>query len=143
MARPALPTAILRARGSWRADNDAHKREPKLPAGHPERPKMLSKVAADEWDRIVGQLVSTGVLSELDRGALACLCEAWAEVVASLDALKRNPHGRNNVSRKRFALSEYFKAAAQFGMTPSARSRVQAIEGKDADDKKARFFKAS
>lgn len=140
------PTAILQARGSWLADEPERKHEPEFTVGTPERPKFLSPMADQEWNRLVKLLVPSRVLTEADRMALASLCECWADFVNATERLQAatGKQWRLALNAKRACSDALIKAAAQFGLTPAARSRVQAIEGKNADsDKKARFFKAS
>lgn len=137
------PTPILKARGSWLADTAERKNEPQLTVGSPAKPKFLSPIASAEWEAIVSELVPSGVLTKADGPALAALSESYAEMVAACEGLAaiKTKRIRWAVGRKRAAISEFLKAAAQFGMTPAARSRVQAIKEADGgSDKKAKYF---
>ena len=40
-------------------------------------PEGLSPTARQEWDRIAGELIELGVLSQFDAGLLACYCAAY------------------------------------------------------------------
>ena len=67
MSGPApTPTSILEARGSWRAKGREGEMRP--PVKRPGRPATLSKVAATEWNRVIGTLEHQGVVAEVDRG---------------------------------------------------------------------------
>jgi P27 family predicted phage terminase small subunit len=80
-------------------------------------------------------LYEAGVLTWLDREALACLCICWstikqadAEIQARGLALEssRGPVTNPAVRIRRAALDQFKALAVEFGMTPSARSRVNA-----------------
>jgi P27 family predicted phage terminase small subunit len=64
-----------------------------------ECPPELGTVARQEWDRIVGELTSLGVLSSFDRGPLAAYCNAYAlwieamEGVQKYGAMIKSPNG--------------------------------------------------
>lgn len=74
-----VPTPILKARGSWRGAAREKAGEVQFPAGKPTCPSFLSREAKAEWKRQVGVLEEVGVLSAVDRAALAQWCEAWSE----------------------------------------------------------------
>jgi P27 family predicted phage terminase small subunit len=109
----------------------------------PKCPTHLQAEAKKEWKRVAEQLESLGLISQIDRAALAAYCAAWAEVVycekkvADLNAADPNgeagmiwdtPSGYKQMSvwlqiRNR-AYDRMMKFAAEFGMSPSARTRV-------------------
>jgi P27 family predicted phage terminase small subunit len=45
----------------------------------PDAPKTLSKEARDEWERIAPHLARLGLISQIDRAALAAYCTAWGD----------------------------------------------------------------
>lgn len=55
---------------------------PKPPPGVPEKPEWLTGEAGREWDRVIPILDSMGVLSKLDRSAIADYCRVWGRLVA-------------------------------------------------------------
>src|SRR5580765_2563541 len=63
----------------------------------PDAPTFLWPAAKAEWDRITPELESYGLVSQLDRGLLAMLCQEWAryvwaeEKIAALN--KDDPNG--------------------------------------------------
>ena len=79
--------AKLEMRGSWRA-----RRAPApalvAPASSPSPGQHLSAPAKREWDRLAPLLIHSGILSELDKQALACYCEAYAMWVAARDEIE-------------------------------------------------------
>lgn len=58
-----------------------NKNEPKPQAKIPSCPSHLDKEAKVEWRRISKQLLQLGLLTEIDRAALAAYCQAWSRWV--------------------------------------------------------------
>ena len=98
-----------------------------------------------EWERIAPELARLGILTELDRAALAAYCSCWGRcveaerhvrehgmTVRAPGGIKINPSVRiaNN------ALQFLLKFAAEFGLTPSSRSRIVVgkPDGQEIDD---------
>jgi P27 family predicted phage terminase small subunit len=140
------PSDILRLRGSWRGA--VNKDEPKPEKGAPECPDWLDDYAKEAWSQLVPLLEAMGVLTKIDGHALAILCQTWArwrkaeefieqngEVYPVKDAdgrvrfLKRFPQVATAESCAR-TLNRFM---SEFGLTPSARSRIAAPKH-DADD---------
>lgn len=103
-----------------------------------ECPQELGPQARQEWDRIVGELTSKGILSTFDRGPLAAYCVAFAlameaaEMVHKHGAMIKSP---NNFPMQSPYLSHLnkqteimFRIAAEFGFTPASRSRNFSFE---------------
>jgi len=131
--------------------------EPKPEALIPDPPPELSADAREEWEKISPRLLAAGVLTAIDRATLAAYCQAYGRWVQAERALaemaKRdlitagllikttNGNAIQNplVGTANKAMSDMVRYATEFGMTPSARSRVRANfdEKKDPAD---RFF---
>lgn len=109
----------------------------------PKCPPHLQAEARKEWKRISVELEKLGLVSRLDRAALAAYCTAWAEAVhceKKIDAMNAaDPNGEAGlvsytpsgyvqmsvwVQIRNRAYDRMMKFAAEFGMSPSARSRV-------------------
>ncbi len=136
------PTAVLKARGSWLAAKREKDGEPALPIKVPSAPAWLSKEARAEWKRQAKCLKAMRVVTEADRAALACWCEAWAEFVVLAQAIqeKVKPVSEGGLgllgytaaiaegllNAKTSATKRLLALAAQFGFTPSARTRLRA-----------------
>ena len=83
-------------------------------------------------------LFDAGLLSQIDRAALAAYCQAWGRWVKAEQELTKHGsvtltiHGTMKQSPyvvvARDAMEELRKFAVEFGMTPSSRSRVTAAE---------------
>jgi len=110
--------------------------EPKPEVVAPECPVELGPVARREWDRMVGQLMSLRMLSELDRAALAAYCCAyalWAEATEAIQkygAMIKSPTGYP-VQSPYVAIANrqteiMMRIACEFGFTPASRSRISA-----------------
>ena len=135
--RKPKPTAIKELAGNpgKRALND---REPKPTTKLPPCPSYLVGEARREWYRMGRQLLDLGVLTTVDRTALAAYCVAyarWVEAEAQVRKLGlvvktaagnliQNPY----LSIANRAMEQTIKLAAEFGMTPSSRSRVQTAD---------------
>jgi P27 family predicted phage terminase small subunit len=121
-----------------------NKREPAVNSGAPTPPAELNEFARREWTRLCAQLRRAGLLSTIDRAALAAYCQSYGVWVQAEQALARmaandpvtfglmvktsNGNIIQNplVGIARGARSDMVRFAVEFGMTPSARSRVQA-----------------
>jgi P27 family predicted phage terminase small subunit len=117
--------------------------EPQPEPAIPSPPEFLSEDAKLEWERVSQQLFRLGLLSQLDRTSLAAYCQAygrWKQAEAALAELARRDqlsHGlmiktsNGNliqnplVGTANKAMAEMMKYAVEFGMTPSARSRIE------------------
>ena len=135
----------------------------------PEPPDFLMAEAVDEWNRISAELLTLGIIAKIDRAALAVYCQAyarWAQAERKLKELNNNgefkyivdttPSGYKQIGVwlqvSNRAVEQMHKVLAEFGMTPSARTRVSPspqgdLFGYGSDGQKAgaktpgRFFK--
>src|SRR5436190_18644525 len=99
-----------------------------------ECPRELGPVARLEWDRIVGEPTSLGVLSSFDRGPLAAYCVAYAlwieaiEGIQTYGAMIKSPNGfpmhSPYLSAANKQLEIMMRIASEFGFTPASRSRI-------------------
>jgi P27 family predicted phage terminase small subunit len=135
--------SYLRVIGGNAGKRPINQREPKAPPSGPRPPSTLNDDARNEWRRIAKQLLKMGVLSVIDRGALAAYCDAYAQWLAASRGIKQlaergDPFGgllskttNGNIIQNPLvgirskARSDMVRFAAEFGMTPSGRSRVQ------------------
>jgi len=143
--RPATPTAIRLLKGNpqHRPIND---QEPKPKPVAPKCPTFLSLIAKLHWGYLARRLEPLGLLTELDVGALAGVCQAWAqyreatEFMIKHGSVYRTPGGVltqvPQVSIARAALAAYMKGCAEFGLSPQSRThiKVQPAGEDDEDD---------
>lgn len=153
------PTAMLAARGSWRAKAPDRKDEPQIDPCEPTMPPGLGLAGRAEWKRTVPRMAAHQMLTELDRTNLFLMCKALDEHSEADKAIKE--HGllvdgasgnkvlNPAVHERQRAWARYVKLSAAFGMTASDRSRVKGASGKEAPKSGSgggnisKFFKAS
>jgi P27 family predicted phage terminase small subunit len=140
--RAPKPTALRLLHGD-RADR-INQHEPVPVAEPPECPEQASAEVLEIWDYTVEHLEAMGLAKACDRDALYCYCEAVVNhrkasaalaqstilVEGVLGGLVRNP--ALAVQRDSARLVRYF--AQEFGLTPSARSRVEARGAEGSED---------
>jgi P27 family predicted phage terminase small subunit len=131
--RKPTPTRVKLLHG-----NPGHRpingREPQPPSSQPSCPAHLSATAKAEWKRLAGTLNRIGILTQVDRAALAAYCQAWGRWVeaekklAETPILLKTPAGYVQpspwltIANKQLELMA--KYMAELGLTPSARSRL-------------------
>jgi phage terminase small subunit len=89
--RKPIPTAVKIAMGNP-GKRPLNKREPKPVIAIPTCPAHLMPAAKNEWKRLAHYLHDLGVISELDRAALAAYCQAYGRWVEAEKKLKETPH---------------------------------------------------
>ena len=130
------PTAIKALRGNpGRRPLPAN--EPQATVAEPYRPAHLDDDAIAEWNRIVPLLLAMRVLTEADYLSLANLCQAYSTLVKAQKKLNatgllvKAPSGYPMQSPLITIINQntdiVTKLCREFGLTPSARSRVQAL----------------
>jgi len=141
--RRPKPTAVKKANGNpgKRALNP---HEPKPPASKPTCPSHLVPAAKTEWRRLASTLHEMGVLTVVDRAALAAYCQAygrWVEAEEQLQktpALLKTPSGYVqqspwlSIANKQMELMNRYMG--ELGLTPAARSRIVAAPDAGHDD---------
>jgi P27 family predicted phage terminase small subunit len=121
-----------------------NKREPRPDPAIPEAPEGLEGEALEEWGKVAPELYRLGVLSRLDKAVLAAYCHAYARYMAAerilAEMAKRSPQAKalmiqttngnwvQNplVGTANQAAISMVRYAAELGMTPSARSKIEA-----------------
>ena len=117
--------------------------EPRPSAGRlPSAPRFLGEEARKEWKRLAPRLHAVGLLTEADHDALALYCETWATWKRAEEQVRRKGEvvkttNGNVIQNPYLAIANRAKRDAllllrEFGMTPSARSRVNV--GSAADE---------
>ncbi len=148
--RKPKPSGLKLVTGTDRADR-ANPDEPQPQPACPEPPDHLKDAARAEWTRVSHQLNALGILSEIDRAALAAYCLAYGRWVQAETALERmadrdavtqglmiKTQGGNAIQNPLVgtankAMADMMRYAAEFGMTPSARTRIWA-EGRNGSN---------
>jgi P27 family predicted phage terminase small subunit len=108
--------------------------EPKPELNIPDCPPELSPLARKEWDRLAAELGALRMLTNLDRGALAAYCTAYALWAEANEALQK--YGVMIKSPQGFPIQSPYlsianrqaeimmRIASEFGFTPASRSRI-------------------
>ena len=132
------PTALKLLQGTHRPDR-AVSNEPVPEPSVPSCPTWLHREAKREWRRIVPELETLGLLAEMDRAALAAYCQAYAtwwkmekdiaeEGETQFNVRSGLESARPQVAIRDKALDTMRRYLVEFGLTPSARSRVSVPE---------------
>ena len=155
---PPTPTESLKLRGSTLVTKRRRRNEAKGPSGIPSCPDWLDGDGEAMWKTLVPQLEGMGVLTEIDRNALSRYCRLWSRWRNAESFIDQ--HGEMYPLKDDSGKVKYMqqwpqvaianKLAQQltrleqeFGMTPSARSRIQIERRREADPGgKSRFFNA-
>ena len=136
--RKPKPTAlkVLEGNPGKRPLNGA---EPAPAHKAPRCPSWLEAEAKREWKRIGRILEQMGLLTEMDMAAFAGYCQAYArwkeaeEFISQHGTMVRTPNGYlqqvPQVSIAQTNMKIMLRFCEQFGLTPSARSRIIAGEG--------------
>ena len=147
-----IPTKLKLARGSRRVgDLNNRGNEPQPEPKPPTCPTHLTEAAKQEWRRIAPQLERLGLLTRLDRVALAAYCQAWGDWIEARRAIKlsgtvvKAPDGglmlNPYLKVSNTAAKQMHEFLVEFGMSPSSRTRVTATPLTNVDHAKQRFFK--
>jgi len=139
----AKPTALKLIQGNP-GKRPINKREPKPANVIPDPPEVLTTDAAIEWMRITPELYALGLLTGLDRAALAAYCQAygrWVQAERSIAEMAKRDHLTRGLMIKTTngnaiqnplvgtahkAAADMVRYACEFGMSPAARSRIAA-----------------
>ncbi len=145
MPGPApTPTPIRKLEGNP-SKRPLKRDEPKPTPNAPTRPEWLMEEAKHEWSRVVPELERMGLLTIVDRAALATYCQAWARYVeaeANLtkygavlkakasDYVQVSPY--STISKQNAHIIRVF--CAEFGLTPSARGRMSVADDEGGEE---------
>ena len=133
--REPKPTALKLVTGNP-GHRPLNRKEPKPEAAIPECPDFVQGEARKTWRRIARKLHRIGLLTEIDGMALAVLCQSWAEYLDATAKLKetgmlvKSPGGypimNPYLAIANQAVKKVRALLAEFGMSPSSRSRIAA-----------------
>lgn len=128
-----LPTAVKKLRGNP-GKRKLNSKEPRPAARVPSAPRWLSAGAKREYRKVAKLLLGAGLMTEIDGVALGMMCEALdvyqrAKVAMGEDEViimsdKGNMYQHPAVGVMSSARADVLRWTREFGMTPSARSRI-------------------
>jgi len=143
VGRKPTPTALKLVKGNP-GKRALPKSEAVVALAEPTPPAFLCDDAKVEWGRVCSALYAAGLMTELDRAALAAYAAAygrWAQAERAINrmaakdelnaALMIKTTSGNAIQNPLVGIANKAKAdtiryAGEFGMTPSARARVSA-----------------
>jgi len=150
-----LPTELKKQRGTLRKDR-MNPNEPVLPSVIPPIPTWLSEDGQKAFAELSTLLHDMSVLTQADELALTLLCDAYSEykkakevvneLGATMEVISREgnskPTIRPEVQIANQSFVRVFQLLKEFGLTPSSRAKVNAIEnqGNTPDVKIENFF---
>jgi len=110
-------------------DSDALAKVPKVPP-------YLSKEAQAEWRRIMPQLIARRIITAADLAGVENYCTQIG-IIRQIETERKANGGTIDV--KLFgvlnrAAQTARQLAAEYGLTPTSRARIGAVEGDDDDD---------
>ena len=153
------PTPILKLRGSTLVTKRRQQREARGPEGPPACPDWLDDEARAAWTELSPMLQHMGILTRVDCNSLARYCHLWARWRRAELFIKdrgemyplKDEKGQvrcfqqwPQVSIANKLSMQLTKLEQEFGMTPSARTRIQVptASGMEVDRAKSRYFDA-
>ena len=133
--RKPKPTALKVLEGNP-GGRKLNKKEPKVSGGLPVCPAWLLPEAKNEWKRLAKKLYQMGILTVSDRTTFAAYCQSyarWREANEHLEEEGSVVFTKNGFEQPSawVAIANtnqklMMQAAAEFGLTPSVRSRLAA-----------------
>lgn len=149
--RKPKPTKLRIASGETRPCR-INWHEPKPDPTAPKCPDWLDDEGREHWRKLVKVLADMRVLTVADGDALAAICNTTARMVRAEQKI-RESGGEVVLSPKGFPMQnpwlsiyarcqdQLAKLLAEFGLTPSSRTRVHVVDKKSKESAgKARFF---
>lgn len=123
--------------------------EPQPDVAIPKCPPHLEGEARKEFQRITQELIKLKVITNVDRAAIVAYCQAWSDYVNATKEVKKegevlysdkgnayiNPWKNIQTS----AMDRMLRFSAEFGMTPSSRSRIK-VETPTPEDEMAKYL---
>ncbi|WP_375764536.1 phage terminase small subunit P27 family [Bradyrhizobium sp. Pha-3] len=142
MPNPPVPFPLKVLRGNPGKRPMKPEPQPEIAADVPDPPPFITGYAADEWWITAPELHRLGLLTKVDVPALAAYCHAfgqWRMAAEALGKMQANDPTMNAmiiktkygdaamnplVSVARKHASDVIRYAAEFGLTPVARTRL-------------------
>ena len=124
-----------KAVGSNKSGYDRNIQPPDIEPDKPDPPKWIidDTVALAEWQRVVPRMDKQKILAQEHRAALAMLCHNWSMYCQAKDVFNETgfviESGQSRVknpviSAMNEAFNRWHKMCMEFGLTPSARTRI-------------------
>ena len=131
-----IPSRLKALRGNP-GQRRLNAREPKIPPTVPTPPAWLGDEARKKWTEVAASLSQIGILTHVDADVLTLYCETWIEWKEATLAIRAHgltvttPTGDEKTSAyvlmRNKSLMQLRALAAELGLSPSSRSRVQTL----------------
>lgn len=118
--------------------------EPKPKPIAPKCPQWLDKDAKTEWKRVATELEKLGLLTQIDRTAMAAYCQSysrWKEAETALSkhgTVFKTPNGYIQQLPQVAIANKYAKMmkefSQEFGLTPASRTRIEVKPAGEKED---------
>ena len=156
--RPPIPSWLKELRGTLQPRDRDGEPQPDAAIYIPPPREIANQALASEfWEVHLPLLVKNRMITEVDMTAFAVLCLAYQAWVLAEQALEREGYVTKTangypiqspwVSIAANRRKEFVEMAREFGLTPSARTRIKiqligapGSSGSSADDEHQRFF---
>ncbi|HZK10459.1 MAG TPA: phage terminase small subunit P27 family [Clostridia bacterium] len=132
--RKPKPTALKVLEGNP-GKRPLNNKEPQPEKKAPRCPSWLEPEAKKEWKRMAKTLEAIGVLTQIDKAAFAGYCQAYArwkeaeEFLSKHGTIFKTPSGYIQQVPQVSIAQTYLKVmkdfCSEFGLTPSARTRIR------------------
>ncbi len=140
--RKTLPTEVKKLNGTLRKSRtNTNELKPTLVIDYPSAPLILNDYAVSVWNKTIPELRTLGVLSNIDMELITAYCIEMGRYNEAQDLIKKNGspitkapsgyamiHPWYTISRQ--SLKSAVEIGSMFGITPSARARVQTNNNK-------------
>lgn len=140
LGRKQIPTKLKLIQGKQIRKK---KNEPQPEVKIPSRPKWLLPAAKNEWKRLAKELERLGLLTRIDRAALAAYCQEYALYVKNQEIIQEylKLHGTTSYRSDKgnmvmipqtymatMHLKNIIRIGGEFGLSPSSRGRLEIPE---------------
>ena len=151
--RKPKPTSLKKLGGNaGHRSLDSQEPAPNVPERVPYAPRWLGDDAKAEWRRMVKALMKLGLYTDIDRTALEMYCQAYGRwLKAELECTDQGEVLRSEETGNLYQNPWYWvanreweklrKMLPEFGLTPSARTRLHIDEPEEVDELAELLFK--
>lgn len=141
-----IPNALKKLAGDGIHDSGGRiiPAEPQATPGAPDTPEELTGDALLAWHSFTADMDGMNVITHADRAALVILCEAWAEYQDAERHIGQNgtviklPNGYPGPNPyckvRNDSRAIVLRLLAEFGLTPSSRSRIRIAPAEVEED---------
>ena len=148
MSRPRKPTVVKKLEGD--IHKERHNKQEPVIKGEAKCPDYLNKEAKKVWEEIAPELIRSGIATAIDVHELAEYCDIIAQIKKHDKKIAKD--GEYYISKNGVTLTNIMvynrnklyelahKRRIELGMTPAARSKVNADSTKQPKDKLDEFL---